>query len=932
MSSIRVRLLGTVQVRRDGVDRVLVGRRQRATLAVLALAAGTPVHPETLAARVWGADGGGSRANTQTTISRLRRLLGPGTIRTEPGGYRLAVARDQVDVLALLDRCATAGAVGSPGVAGSAEQERAALVTALADWSSEPFGGEDLSDWLTGTEVPRLLGLRLRALERRLELDLELGPARHCTAELQELTAAHPLRESLWALLIRSLAAEDRAAEALAAYDVLRGVLAEELGADPAPALQELHRQLLQPDPAPVTPGAPPGAAPTVPRQLPAVVRDFSGRHEELARLGALLAPGDEVTPGRLVLVHGSGGVGKTSLVAHAGRTVADRFPDGQLFVNLRGFGPGPVTTPRAAQEFVLRSLGVPGRQIPRADDERTALLRSQLGARRLLLVLDDARDPDQVRPLLPGGPSTVVVTSRSRLRGLAVSAGADLLALAPMSPAESLQLLRRRLQAPTDDATLSELATLCGHLPIALAVAAERAGRPGGGPDALVRRLRDEHQRLAELSPDDDPLASVRAVFAPTYQDLDPGSAALFRLLSLHPNAPISTGAAAALSGHPESALEPWLERLTDSHLLQAPRPGGFELHQLARDYAAEQRASHPAEEAADARRRLVSWAIHSADAACRTLDRYSSMIEAGELAPGVHPQTPATAAEALSWFGSHRAVLTRLVHGAAQRGEHETAHRLVPRLTYYLSRIGSDEEITLSELGLRCATALGSHEAIAMAANNVGVARGRAGQYDAAMAAFRAVRTHFRLAGHRLGVSRATGNIALVLDLTGHRTQAVVLLEGLLADQADWAPPEEMLNGLNNLANSYAHLERFPEALRTIQRYESVARVESRPLFRARAEDSRGSIQLTQGQPEEACRSFARAREFYRAAGNLADAARTSRDLGRAHLAAGRPRQAAELWEQCLAQLDGLDSPEQPQLTHASVRELLAALPRTS
>ncbi|WP_161958566.1 AfsR/SARP family transcriptional regulator [Ornithinimicrobium cavernae] len=922
MDELVIRLLGGVLAQRQTVPLPLGGRRVRALLAVLALSAGRTLPVDVLAARVWDEDERPARPRPalQTLVARLRQVLGAGAVVTEPTGYRLHVPREQVDVLALVDAFDRAAAATSPA------QERRLLTEALDRWDAAPFG-EELSEWLSRHETPRLVGAQLRALERRVDLDLEAGQHDRCAVELRSLIHEHPLRETLWVRLLRVLWADGHPADALEAYEQVRLRLANELGVDPSPALQELHQLLLKGD----LPGHAADRTPvrTVPRQLPSDVPGFTGRAPELEQLDALLLGADPDS--RLVTVHGPGGSGKTSLALHWANRSADRFPDGQLFLNLRGFGRGPTVPVPLALELLLRGVGVHGSDIPESVEERGARLRSELADRRMLIVLDNAESAEQVRPMLPGGPSAVIVTSRNQLRGLTAIEGAVPLTVGSMSPPEAVALVRRRLRGPSPpDERIAEVAELCGNLPIALVVAGERVAREGeGAVSALIERLRDDRARLGLLSRGPDPLTDVRGVFATTYDSLEPDGAAMFRLLALHPLAPISTGAAAALWGVGPGEAEQALDGLVELHLLRLLRPGWFDLHDLARDYAAEAlRVEHDGTEEAAARRRLHSWYRHSSEAACLALGRYPALIEVGPLERDITPETFTGARRAQAWFAGHRRSLTQTIHRAVEEGDHALVCQLVPRVSYYLSLLEvRPEELALDTIALDSAQLLGTDEAIAGAANNLGIAYGRQRRTAEARECFELSIRHAESADHWLSASRARSNIALLYDQAGRHDEAVEEFTRLLRAMAErGADRREMLATLSNLANAHLHGGRPHDALARAQECRRLARQLGVTASEALAMDGVGSALLALDDPDGACRAFAEAVELYRAVGNVAGETRALYELGGAERAAGREDHGRWALTRCLRLIEEVESAGGSVSERGAVEQLLA------
>ncbi len=478
--------------------------------------------------------------------------------------------------------------------------------------------------------------MRLTAIEERAEIMLMLGRAAATAAELTGLVREHPLREALRGQLMLALYRCGRQADALATFADGRRVLVEELGLEPGPGLRRLHEQILAADPA----LGPPAATVTLagpehiwaaPAQLPGDVDAFTGRAGELASLDKLAAmigpPGGAGPPGAgpaatVICVSGTAGAGKTALAVHWARRVRAAFPDGQLYVNLRGYDPGqPVPAGDALAGF-LRALGVPGQDIPRDVDERAAAYRTLLDGRRILVVLDNASAVEQVRPLLPGSPSSLVlVTSRDSLAGLVARHGARRLDLDRLPQQDAVALLRALIgdRAEIQPDGTATLARRCARLPLALRVAAElAAASPAMTVAQLAGELADEQRRLDLLDAGGDPGSAIRGVFSWSYGHLPDEEARAFRLLGLGPGPDIDARAAAALTGTPPAQASRMLELLARTHLIHRTRPGRYGLHDLLRAYAAGLAAAGDAEgERQAALTRLFDYYLAAAAAA---------------------------------------------------------------------------------------------------------------------------------------------------------------------------------------------------------------------------------------------------------------------------------------------------------------------------
>jgi DNA-binding SARP family transcriptional activator/tetratricopeptide (TPR) repeat protein len=689
-------LLGPVLVLRDGTPVPMARGGQQAVLAALLLRAGRLVTTGELAEVLWGTEPPPTAgAALRNQVRRLRAALGPGDgqrICTEPGGYLIRVQPDELDLSQAQGLLAEARSAAGKG---DWEQVSARAAAGLLLWRGQPMAGVR-SDVLARA-VSGLAEIQLSLSELRLDAEIRLGRAAGTVSELRQLCAAHPLREHLHALLMLALHRCGRRAEALAAYQAVRRVLIEELGSEPAAGLQELHQQVLAgtgPEPpaalarADGGPGparrqasagqpAADGTAAALPRQLPAPDRHFTGRQPELAALSALLDR-DTATAVVISAIGGTAGVGKTALALAWAHQVAERFPDGQLYVNLRGFDPAglpPLTAGEAVRGF-LAALQPPGSPQLASMQAQVGLYRSLLAGKRMLIVLDNAGNADQVRPLLPASPGClVVVTSRNRLTGLAVTDGAHLLNLEVLTDAEARHLLQARLgpdRVAAEPAAAGELARLCGRLPLALAVAAAYATSVPRLPLAdLMRQLRDTENGF-DLLADGDPASSMRAVFSCSATKLSSAALRLFRLLSLHDAADISSPAAASLAGVSGHQTRRWLRQLTEASLLTELAPGRYACHDLIRTYARQQaEISMTGAERQEAVHRLLDHYLHTALAAAALLSpSRGNIFSPAPAGPGVTPESLAGHQQARTWFEAEHRTLLAAVSLAAEAG----------------------------------------------------------------------------------------------------------------------------------------------------------------------------------------------------------------------------------------------------------------------
>jgi DNA-binding SARP family transcriptional activator len=624
-------LLGTVEIRGAGGSSGVPQPSLRILLAVLALSANRVVSSGALTEALWQEEPSREREqNLHSRIYKLRRLLSaaePGRDRprlvTMPPGYRLELAAADLDVARFRSLAAGGRALARSG---SPEQAARTLAEALGLWRGPALADvAELSPWLE-PEAAALEEARLTATEDWAEAMLATGRHAELTAELSGLAGRHPLRERLRGLLMLALYRSGGQARALDCYEQGRRLLADELGVDPGPELRKLHEQILRADTgllAPVTPEQAPQPArdrtgehdaPTaagspaavVPRELPADVAGFTGRGVELAELDLLLpAAGQQGgTAGPVVIsaVSGTAGVGKTALAVRWAHRAAGAFPDGQLYVNLRGYDPDqPVLAAEALAGF-LRAFGVAGPDVPLGEAERAARYRSVVAGKRLLVVLDNAATEEQVRPLLPGTSSAmVVVTSRDSLAGLVARDGARRLDLDLLPPAEAVALLDALIggRAEADPTATEALAGLCARLPLALRVAAElAAARPDTPLTVLAGELAAEGDRLELLDAGGDPRSAVTSVFSWSYRHLPADAARMFRLLGLHPGTDWDRFAAGALTATNVTEAGRLLSVLARAHLIQPTGPARYGMHDLLRAYAVSLAAAHDDDE----------------------------------------------------------------------------------------------------------------------------------------------------------------------------------------------------------------------------------------------------------------------------------------------------------------------------------------------
>jgi DNA-binding SARP family transcriptional activator len=570
-------------------------------LATLLFASGRQVPLDALVDAVWDEPPRAASGVVRTYVSRLRRCLGgdPGSgqevIASAGDGYALSPAPGAVDVDVFTRLTKEARAARSDGAglraASTLLQEAASL------WRGEPLAG--VPGPYADSKRVSLGELRMTTVEERLAIDVDLGAHAAAVAELQELTVRQPLRERLRELLMLALYRAGRQADALAVFTETRRLLRDQLGIDPGPGLRDMHQRILRVDEGLLT-GAdgprdqaaasdprPPG--PVVrPAQLPADVAAFTGRRRELAQLYSILGhAGDPLTPVAVAAIEGMPGVGKTALAVHWGHQVADRFTDGQLYADLGGAGPrGREASSADALVGFLQALGVPPAHVPADHEARAGLYRSLLNNRRVLVLLDNAHDVEQVRPLIPGSrESMVIVTSRVRMTGLIATYNARPLPLMPFSDGDARDALARRLdplRAAAEPQAVGELARMCAGLPLAVGIVAARAAAaPGRALADVAGELRDPGDRLDALSTG-DPATDVRTAFRASYGLLSLPARRLLRQTATLAGRGFSVAMAAGLIGQPAAKVRPLLEDLTASHMLIAESPDWYAFHDL--------------------------------------------------------------------------------------------------------------------------------------------------------------------------------------------------------------------------------------------------------------------------------------------------------------------------------------------------------------
>ena len=763
-------VLGAVEARIDDRSVDLGHARQRYVLGVLLIEAGRPVPVDQLIDRVWGEDTPQRVAGTlYSYLSRLRGALAEAAdveIQRRPGGYVLTADPQTVDLhrfrrLVTLARSAESDHIGAD-----------LLTQATGLWRGEPLAGLD-TPWSDATRR-MLLGERFAAELDRNDVLLRLGRHGELLPVLDAADAEHPLDERLAEQTMLALYRSGRQADADERFRRIRRRLADELGSDPGSGLRKLHERILAADPTLILaasdvrpPAAPPAAASSVPAQLPADVRAFTGRTGELAALDRLLAPaGGDEPPLAVALLAGTPGVGKSALAVRWAHRVREAFPDGQLYVNLRGYDAEQPLAATDALAGFLSALGVHGPEIPPGVEERAGRYRSELTGRRMLVLLDNASSVEQVRPLLPGtGSCLVLITSRDSLPGLVAVHGAERVNLDLLPLPDALGLLRRLIGARVDEeqAAANDLAAACSRLPLALRIAAELAADRADVPLAdLVAELGDHQDRLDMLDAG-DPRAEVRAVFSWSYQNLPDGAARMFRLLGLHPGAGAHIDAVAALAGTTVGEARRLLGVLVRASLVQAGAGSRYAMHDLLRAYASELAETHdPAPEREAAVARLFDHYLAGSEAAMSAL----------------HPDDDSTAGdpdEARRWIEAERPNLAAIcVYGAAH-GWHRHTVALAGTLFRYLDAGGPvAEAVTVTASAVSAARSAGDRLAQARALSNLGRLHRRQGHLDRAAETYRQALNLYADLGEHAAQAVALRNLGSVHWRLGDYRQA--------------------------------------------------------------------------------------------------------------------------------------------------------------
>jgi DNA-binding SARP family transcriptional activator/predicted negative regulator of RcsB-dependent stress response len=868
---------------------------ERRLLAALLCRPNAIVSIEDLVMALWGEqEPPTARKTLQVYVRRLRTTLGEDRIFHQPGGYRIAIAPGELD---------------SDEFADLVKRDR--LGEALELWHGAAF--EDVREHPPIAEVARRLDEeRIQAQARHAESRLAEGHHAELVPHLTQLIEAHPYHEDLRSHLMLALYRSGRQTEALDLFLGTRKMLAEDLGVEPGPGLRRLHAAILRADPEldlPAEPSKSPNA--TVPRELPATISGFAGRTAQLRALDGML---HDSSPVVISAIAGSGGVGKTSLAVQWAHTVTGHFPDGQLYVNLRGFDPAgqPVTATQAIRRF-LGALGVTPQQLPADAEAQAAMYRSLLADKRMLVMLDNARDAAQVRPLLPGSPSCLVLlTSRNRLASLVATSGARSLMLDVLSLDEARQLLAARLgttRVLAEPTAVDEIIRRCARLPLALAIASARALTQ---PEQSLASIAESLDAFADS--DDDPLTDLRAVFSWSYRQLGPAAAQLFRLLGLHPGPDISERAADSLAGHPAG---PMLAELLGAHLISRTAPGRYGFHDLLRAYAAELAGA----EEGDATRRMLDHYLHTGYPGAVLLSPSREPIAVGTPLPQVVPEPLADEEQAMAWFAAEHRVLLAAIRHAAATGRDTDVWQLTWVMTSFLDRQGHwDDWVWAQQATLAAVERLGDLGLQARAARGMAAVYLAQGHYDDAHAHVQRALDLYGQIGDSTGQAFAHHNLSWLLGRQERYTEALEHAQHALkmyeaVDNRVW-----QARALNAVGWYHTLLGAHLNALEYCQRALVLLRELDEREGVAMTLDSLGHAHHQLGEYGQAASCHQEALGMFREMGDRYYEAVSLARLGDTVAASGSQSEARVLWEQAAAIFT--------ELNHPKAEEVLAKL----
>lgn len=931
---MELRVLGPVEASVDGTPINLGAPRQRCVLAVLALEPNRVIPVERLIDAIWDTEAPpAAKTSIQAYISRLRRAFAPVgsvSLTTRTGGYRLDIAPEAVDLYQFRALAAEARASADPATADGLFRR------ALDLWR-----GGALSDvrtsWLADRVCAGLDQERLDAQEDHVDCRLAIGRHAQAVSALRNLVAEHPSREKLTGQLMLALYRSGEKAGALDVYRRAAEHVADELGLDPGAELQRMHEAILRDEPWLAAP-APPDQQPSAPIhdrahsvrpvQLPGDIAAFTGRDIELAQLDALHGPnadgGDAVPAGmRITAITGTAGVGKTSLALHWGHRAASRFPDGTLYVNLRGFDDQqPPVEPIDALRQLLGGLGATVEQIPAELDERASLFRSMLADRQVLLVLDNARSSKQVRPLLPGSAHCqVLVTSRTRLDGLVALDGAQQISLDSLPPKESLLLLGAILgsgRVAAEAGAAAELAELCGRLPLGLRLAgAQLAGQEHRTISGFVDELADYRDRLdtLDLLDLDTPL---RATFDVSYEALTADAARVFRLIGLHPGPDLTPQVIAAATGAGSSRVRRWLSQLATAHLLSEQTPGRFSMHDLLRAYALEKANELPGDEQDLATEKMLDFYLHLAQQAKAMQYAGKAMSSIGVKHAPAETPILANSGDATRWFDIERINLLAAVRHAAGRRDPRHSYLLPLAMGMYFEVSHRWEDaLTAGKIGLAAARKKDDRTQEMRILNLLGAATNmNQGDPDEATSYFRQMHELAISEGDEYLAGLSVSNLAMLLLNENRHEESIEAGDRALKFISRKDDPWNRANTRNNLCLCSLRMGHAEAALSHGQAALDVFIELNDENRQAKAFENIGRAYLGLSLYDKARASLQRSLEMARQTNSGRGIAVALASLGDLDQALDCPHEAIRFWEEALALSDKLRDHEAERL----------------
>jgi DNA-binding SARP family transcriptional activator/tetratricopeptide (TPR) repeat protein len=879
--SVRFGLLGDISADIDGRPVDLGHARQRCVLAALLADANHSVSTDQLAERVW-ADQLPHQAHRSLAcyLSRLRRSLADAEeveILRAGSGYVIKVDPEAVDLHRFRSVLGKA----------RARQDLGLFDEALELWRGDAFDGVD-TPWCEGMRQT-LDAERLAAQLDRTDVALRLGEHNAVLSEVAMRAAVHPFDERVAGQLMLALYRAGRQADALDHYQQMRRRLAQEFGADPGSALRELHQRILTADS-----GLEPAKELAVPRQLPASPRWLVGRDRELDAL-------NQAVDGTMTVsaIGGAGGVGKTTLALRWAQSNIDRFPDGQLYVNLRGFDPSDVPMPpMAAVRYLLGAMGVASAALPADEEGQVALYRSLASGKRLLVMLDNARDTAQVEPLLPGSAScTVLITSRNHLAGLGVR-GARLLDLEMLAETDARDLLTCHLGArrvAEEPDAVAGLIRWCAGLPLAVSIVAARASAQSGFPLAtLAKELAEASARLDALDAADLNV-NLRAVFSWSYRALDPEPARVFALLGTMPGPDIGLPAAMSLTGLSSSRVRAVLRVLVAAHLLQEHAPGRYRMHDLLRLYASELLDE---DSRSAASRQVTDFYLHTAAGAARLLRPERRPIDLGSVA--CEPQTFEHRAAAASWFDVEHICLLGILKSCAEHGWHASVWQLAWALSaFHVMRGYLVDDLEVWRAGVVSARRLDEPVTQAIALLYLGTAYARVGDFTDAVDHLRQARALAEQADAVPVLADIHRTLGWVWGEQGDATLALPHTHHALQLYRAAGNPMREADALNSAGWLYAQLGQYQRAAAYCEQALVLCRQHNHLRGEAITLDSLGYIARQLGHHGEALTYYGEALTLVRANDNTYDEAVIQANLGDAHHALGRHAEARQAWQ---------------------------------